>query len=276
MFQFLFAVLLNPFVAGADALRSPCDLTLREPSSAQIEQAADTYLRAMQLERHHRAIVLEQFQAIYREHNPLKNMKLQGWLPLESVLQNAPRDVENWDALPVHGRLNFFISVGKIEGHDSQGLTKRLANKSEKQVKAYPFWPAGDMDFKNNTGTMTADKLRLNVVTEDGKAEIIEGMIFTNGAWVPFLYEYQENQKKFVRVFSSQNGVHSIAKCMVCHGAGEDFSPIPFKSSPSYTPSKGWFFSDHPESFISRRLSADWSVSDHDSLINSIRAARTQ
>src|SRR5690242_2562765 len=114
MIQFLLVILLNPIVAGGDVLRPSCDLTLREPSNAQIEQAADTYLRGMNLERHHRAIVLEQFAALYREHNPLKGVRLQGWLPLESILENAPHDAENWDSLPLHGRLSFFVNVGAI------------------------------------------------------------------------------------------------------------------------------------------------------------------
>lgn len=199
----------------------------------------------------------------------LKGVKLQGWLPLESLLENLPQDVSGWDSLPIHGRLGMFVNVGTISGEDSQGLAHQLAQKSKHDVKSYPMWPSSHADLKNGVSFMTANKLRINIVTEAGKAEIIEGMLFQDGAWVPFLYEYDETSKKFVRILASRNGIHSVSKCTSCHGAGADFSPIPFKNK-DYRPSRGWFFSQNPESFTTRNLTTEWAVSDHDSLLESI------
>lgn len=201
----------------------------------------------------------------------LSEIKMQGWLPLDSLLQSAPRNVSHWDSTPIHGRLGMFVSVGMIEGSESQGLTHHLAQKSGAAVKSYPFWPSSHSDFKSGMSYMTANSLRLNIISEDGYAEIIEGMFFQNGAWLPFLYEFQPAKGKFVRVLTSQNGIHSVAKCTTCHGTGEEFSPIPFKNK-DYQPSKGWFFSESPQEFTSQKLTSDWAVSDHESLIESIRS----
>lgn len=189
-------------------------------------------------------------------HFPTKPKNLAGILSqMPKFLTNGPFGTGLTAWLPG------LFKVAEIRAEDTKSPARHRAELDPGKIVSVVLWTGGELFLMGEIGSMDVQGPRLVITGRvDGNAiEVftVEVQIFDGATWTPYLYEHRDGRLK--KVFQTADRIHSIQRCVSCHGSVDNFSPIPFKTRRKFEPAPGWFNRISANSPVEKKFGS-WSI----------------